>query len=263
MNDYAAILLRIPVFVLVFFRLAGMMLFAPLFGSAQIPKRVRVLLVLVLALGICRTVKAVTLPETGWQLALGIGGEMAFGLALGMLMSFVFIAAQWAGEMIGQQMGFNIGQTFDPQYGGGGSLMGDLYFWLTMVIFLTVGGHHEMLRGVRDSFEKLPLLSLSVDQPLFDLIVELFQSATILALRLASPVLVTMLAVDLSLGLIGRTLPQFNVMQAGMSVRSMIGMLVVIAGLVLTGRVIDSALHDSTQHVRAGWVTPAGTGVGR
>jgi flagellar biosynthetic protein FliR len=256
MIDYAPILLRIPVFVLVFFRLAGMMLFAPLFGSAQVPKRVRVLLVLVLTLGICQTVKAVALPETGWQLALGIGGEMAFGLAMGMLMSLVFIAAQWAGEMVGQQMGFNIGQTFDPQFGGGGSLMGDLYFWMTMVIFLTVGGQHAMLRGVRDSFERLPLLSLSVDQPLFDLLIELFQSATTLALRLASPVLVTMLAVDLSLGLIGRTLPQFNVMQAGMSVRSMIGMLVVIAGLILTGQVIEAGLHDSIDSVRTGWVTP-------
>jgi len=256
MIDYAPILLRIPVFVLVFFRLAGMMLFAPLFGSSQIPKRVRVMLVLVLAMGTCQSVKAVALPETSWQLALGIGGEMAFGLAMGILMSFVFIAAQWAGEMIGQQMGFNIGQTFDPQFGGGGSLMGDLYFWLTMVIFLSVGGHHAMLRGVRDSFDKLPLLSLSVNQSLFDLMVELFQSATTLALRLASPVLVTMLAVDLSLGLIGRTLPQFNVMQAGMSVRSMIGMMVVIAGLVLTGQVIESALRDSSDTVRSGWVTP-------
>ncbi len=216
----------------------------------------RVLLVLVLAVGICQSVKAVALPETGWQLALGIGGEMAFGLAMGMLLSFVFIAAQWAGEMIGQQMGLNLGQTFNPQYGGGGSLMGDLYFWLTLVIFLAMGGHHAMLRGVRDSFDKLPLLSLSVDQPLFDLVIELFQSATTLALRLASPVLVTMLAVDLSLGLVGRTLPQFNVMQAGMSVRSMIGMVVVIAGIVLTGHVIESALHDSIETVHAGWVTP-------
>jgi len=259
MIDYSSILARVPVFVLVFFRLAGMMLFAPLFGSAQVSKRLRVLLVLVLALGMCQSVKAVALPETGWQVALGIGGEMAFGIAMGMLMSFIFIAAQWAGEMVGQQMGLNLGQTFNPQFGGGGSLMGDLYFWFTLVIFLAVGGHHAMLRGVRDSFDKLPLLSLSVDQSLFDLIVELFQSDTVLALRLASPVLVTMLAVDLALGLVGRTLPQFNVMQAGMSVRSMIGLLVVIAGLVLTGQVIESSLHNSMETVRAAWVTPVGS----
>ena len=96
----------VPVFVLVFFRLAGMALFAPLFGSAQIPKRVRLLLMLMLALGMAGSVKPPPqLPDTTWDTAMAIGGEMCFGLAMGMIMSFVFIACQWAGEIIGQQMG--------------------------------------------------------------------------------------------------------------------------------------------------------------
>ena len=33
-------LVFVPTFVLAFFRIAGMMLFAPLFGSARIPRRV-------------------------------------------------------------------------------------------------------------------------------------------------------------------------------------------------------------------------------
>ena len=108
-------------FVLVVFRLAGMMLFAPLFGSARIPRRVKVMLVLVLGLGVMGGMKqSVSLPDNTWQLAAAIGGEMAFGLAMGMVLSLVFIAAQWAGEMIGQQMGINLGSIFDPQFGGRG-----------------------------------------------------------------------------------------------------------------------------------------------
>ena len=41
-------------------------------------------------------------PPTLAGLAVGIGGEIAFGLAMGMVLSFTFIAAQWAGEMMGQ-----------------------------------------------------------------------------------------------------------------------------------------------------------------
>jgi flagellar biosynthesis protein FliR len=52
-----------------------------------------------------------------WQLAVGIGGEIIFGFAMGMILSFVFIAGQWAGELIGQQMGFNMSEVFDPQFG--------------------------------------------------------------------------------------------------------------------------------------------------
>jgi flagellar biosynthesis protein FliR len=250
------LLQRVPVFVLVFFRLGGMMLFAPLLGSARVPRRVKVMLALVLAFGIFEGVRPVPLPESTWMLALGIGGELAFGVAMGMVMSFVFIAAQWAGEMIGQQMGMNLGEVFDPQFGGQSSVIGELYFMLTLVVFLAVKGHHSMLLGVRASFDHLPLLSLSVDAPLLDLLIGLFQSATILALRLAAPMLVTMLVVDLALGLVGRAMPQMNVMQAGMSVRSVIGMVVVIAGLALTGSVIERALAGSMDTVQQAWTTP-------
>src|SRR5947208_10790591 len=146
------LLSRVPTFVLVFFRLAGMMAFAPLFGSTRIPRRVKVLLVLVLTFGMFEGVPRPHVPDSMWQLAVGIGGELCFGIAMGMVMSFTFVAAQWAGEMIGQQMGLNIGEVFDPQFGGGGSIIGDMYFMLALVVFLAVGGHHAMLNAVHQSF---------------------------------------------------------------------------------------------------------------
>jgi flagellar biosynthesis protein FliR len=246
---------RVPVFVLVFFRLGGMMLFAPLLGSARVPRRVKVMLALVLAFGIFEGVRPVPLPESTWMLAVAIGGEMAFGVAMGMVMSFVFIAAQWAGEMIGQQMGMNLGEVFDPQFGGQSSVIGELYFMLTLVVFLAVKGHHAMLLGVRASFDHLPLLSLSVDAPLLDLLIGLFQSATILALRLAAPMLVTMLVVDLALGLVGKIMPQMNVMAMGLSLRSALGLVIVILGLSMTNDALRTNLIEAMGAVRQAWVT--------
>jgi flagellar biosynthetic protein FliR len=247
----------IPTFVLVFFRLAGMMLFAPLFGSSRIPRRVRALLVAVLAMSVTGNLgRAAQMPETTWGLAAAIGGEMVFGLAMGMVLSLVFIAVQWAGELIGQQMGFNLSEVFDPQFGSQGSLIGDLYFMLTLVVFLTVGGHHAMLEGVRASFDHLPLLSAGLDVKLFDLLAGLLGTATSLAIRLAAPMLVTMLIVDLTLGLIGKAVPQMNVMSAGLSLRAAVGMLIVILGLGLTTSVIRDSVLDSMRTVSAAWVTP-------
>ncbi|MCC7350738.1 MAG: flagellar biosynthetic protein FliR [Phycisphaerales bacterium] len=244
-----------PTFALVFFRVAGMMLFAPLFGSAKIPRRVRLMLALVLTVGMLGSVPAVPrLPDSGIGIALGIGGEMLFGLAMGMVLSFVFVAVQWAGEMIGQQMGFNLSEVFDPQFGAQGSVVGELYFMMSLVIFLGLNGHHAMLRGVRDSFEAMPLLSLGVGGDLLALTTGLFQASTELAVQLAAPMLVTMLVVDLSLGFISKTVPQLNVMTAGMTVRSMVGMLVMIVGLVMTSNVMRQAIVDSMVSVRNGWV---------
>jgi len=243
----------VPTFVLVFFRLAGMMLFAPLFGSSRIPRRVRALLVLVLALGVTPGVGRAVLPDNAWELAMAIGGEMAFGLAMGMALSLVFVAAQWAGEMIGQQMGLNLSEVFDPQFGSSGSVLGELYFMLTLVVFLLIDGHHAMLKGVHDSFASLPLLTVGVDRGVFDTVIGLLGGATVLAIRLAAPMLVTMLIVDLVLGLIGRTMPQMNVMSAGLTLRSVVGMVIVIVGLSLTSDVISGAVADAMLQARAGW----------
>ncbi len=245
----------VPTFVLAFFRIAGMMLFAPLFGSSRIPRQVKVMLALVLAMSVTPGITGpAELPETTFGLVAGIAGEMAFGLAMGMIQSFVFIAAQWAGEIIGQQMGFNLSEVFDPQFGAQGSIVGDMYFMLTLVVFLTIGGHHAMLHGVRDSFISLPLLSLHVDQSLLDTLIGLFESATILAVRLAAPMLVTMLVVDLSLGLVGKILPQMNIMAVGLSLRSALGLVVVILGLSMTNVAIRESLEEAMDTVRAAWV---------
>jgi flagellar biosynthetic protein FliR len=240
----------VPTYVLVLFRISGLMIFAPLLGSSRIPKRVKALLAMVLAAAMCTSVQAPpALPQTTWELALGIGGELAFGLAMGMVLSFTFIAAQWAGEIIGQQMGLNISEVLDPQYGGGGSLVGDLYFLLTLLIFLIIGGHRQMITGIWSSFKFLPLMSLGIDRPLLDTIVGLFQSCTTLAMQLAAPMLVTMLVVDLALGCIGKTMPQINVMTAGLSIRALLGMLVMLIGIALTAEVISGSLSDSMNFV--------------
>lgn len=248
----------VPTFVLVFFRLAGLMLFAPLLGSTRVPRRVKTALALVLAMCMCTNVtQPPVLPQTGAELALGIGGEMAFGVAMGMILSFVFIAVQWGGEMIGQQMGLNLSEVFDPQFGASGSLVGEMYFMLTTAVFLWIGGHLEMIRAVRMSFDALPLLSIGIDENLFALLLKLLSSATGFALRLAAPVLVTMLVVDLALGCVSKTMPQMNVMTAGLTLRSIIGMVVLIASIGMASRVIRTEVLSSIDEMMYGWTTPA------
>ncbi len=249
------LLQSVPTFALVLFRVTGMMLFAPLFGSARIPRRVKALLAIILAMGLMPGIpRPPVMPDTPWELALGIGGEMIFGLAMGMVLSFTFIAAQWAGEMIGQQMGLNLSAVFDPQFGSAGSIIGEFYFMLTLVIFLAVGGHHAMIIGVRASFEALPLLSISMQPWLLDTLVGLLQSAAILAIQLAGPTFVTMLVVDVAMGFISRTMPQMNVMSAGLSIKSVVGMGVLLVGMTLTSRVLDDRVMDSMRAVSQLWI---------
>ncbi len=240
----------IPIYMLVLFRIAGMMIWAPLLGSTQIPKRVKAMIACVLAAAIAPNLSLhVAIPTSSWGLATAIGGEIIFGAAMGLILSLVFVAVQWAGEIMGQQMGLNLGETFNPQFGGGSSVVGDLYFFLTLLIFLSIGGHLAMIKGVFDSFAALPLLSVSMSRPLLDTIVSVFQGATVLAMQLAAPMLVTMLIVDMVLGFVGKTVPQLNIMTAGISLRTMAGTIVLILGLSLSSSIIRGQLAGTAQLV--------------
>lgn len=238
----------VPVYVLVLFRIAGMMIWAPLLGSTQIPRRVKAMMACVLAVSIAPGLSVqVRLPQSMWELALAIGGEIIFGAAMGLILSLVFIAAQWAGELIGQQMGLNLGQTLNPQFGGGDSVVGNIYFFLTLLVFLAIRGDLVMVQGVYASFAAAPLLSVGMNRPLLDLIASMFQAATVLAMQLAAPMLVTMLIVDLILGFIGKTFPQLNIMTAGISVRAMVGMLVLIVSVGLCSSILRAQLLGAAQ----------------
>ena len=244
-------------FALVFFRIAGLMVFAPLIGSARIPKRIKLLFAAVLTLAMMGSMPAaVKIPQEPWLLALGIGGELAFGLALGTVLSLVFVAAQFAGGVAGQQMGFNLAGTFSPQSDIGNAPLSDLYFILTLMLFLLMDGHHAMMLGIRNSFDYLPPLSVTFDAHLMDVVVGMLMGATTLAVRVAAPISVAMLVVDLSLGMVGKTIPQMNLMSVGLSLRAMAGLVIVILGLGLTAAVLSTALNDAVSLAENVWMPP-------
>ena len=233
--------------VLVFFRVAGLMMFAPLFGSARVPRRFKTLIALMMTLPMVaggRPLTSIPIPQSIGMMTIGLAGEIAFGLMLGMVVSIVFIGAQWAGEMVGQQIGLNISEVLDPQFGGGGSLVSDLYFMIATVAFLALGGHRQLVQGVYESIVTVPPLSSFFNAGLLELLLQYLMAATTLALRVAAPMFLTMVIVDISMGCISKTMPQMNVMSAGMAVRGMLGMVVLALGIGTFGWVISGALES-------------------
>src|SRR5207247_7071665 len=130
------------------------------------------------------------------------------GLAIGL----VFSAANWGGELISQQLGLNLSEAYDPASGGGaeGTPLARAYWMLAVVVFLAANGHHALLRGLRGSFDAVPLATAANGQAIVTMLIGLLQSATMLALQLAAPAFVAALAADIALGLAGKTIPQLT-----------------------------------------------------
>jgi flagellar biosynthetic protein FliR len=235
--------------VAMFARIGAAVAIAPPFAHAAVPRRVRAMIAIALTIGLLPAAKPPALNGSGAAVGM-IASEVVIGLAMGLAMSLVFSAASWAGVIATHQLGLNVAESYDPAAGGEGTGLGQAYWMLAVVVFLAANGHHAMLRGLRTSFNTIPVGAAVSGTALVAMLSGLMGAATSLALQIAAPVFVATLIADLALGLAGKTLAQLGVMSAALTVRSVVGLLALIAGAAITVGVFQSATTNWMQIVQ-------------
>jgi len=207
-------------------RVSGLMLFAPFFGSAVVPPRIKAALVIAITAVLYPVysphLQAVTLSH--WPVL--VASEMVVGIAMGVATNIVFEAAQMAGQVLSVQMGYSLVNILDPSTQVESTVVAFLHQSIAMLIFLGLDVHHWILRAVAHSFEYLPPGSATLN-PLFVQAL-LHEGAIVLELgiQIAAPVLSATLLADIVLGLMGKASPQMPLMLLGPAVKSMLGVLV-------------------------------------
>jgi len=245
--ELAGVFLRLPVFLLVVGRLAGMLMFQPLLGGLSIPLRVRVLVVVGLGLMVAPLVRLpATAPDSVGGVLLALGHELLVGALIGLVIRLCFLALELAGLLIAQESGMAFAQLADPSTGAHGDVLGILYVQLGAVVYLILGGHRALVAACLDTFETIPLLS---ERPLLHWGLELLPAALTLgvqtAVRIAAPVLLTLILVNVALGLVGRTFPQLNIAILGFSIKGIIVFALIAASLPAALEVFTVALEES------------------
>jgi len=207
-------------------RVSGLMLFAPFFGSAVVPPRIKAALAIAITAVLYPVysphLQAVTLSH--WPVL--VASETVVGIAMGVATNIVFEAAQMAGQVLSVQMGYSLVNILDPSTQVESTVVAFLHQSIAMLIFLGLDVHHWILRAVAHSFEYLPPGSATLN-PLFVQAL-LHEGAIVLELgiQIAAPVLSATLLADIVLGLMGKASPQMPLMLLGPAVKSMLGVLV-------------------------------------
>ena len=207
-------------------RVSGLMLFAPFFGSAVIPPRIKIVLVIAITAVLYPVYSPRLHAVTVSQWPLLVASETVVGIAVGVAANAVFEGAQMAGQVLSVQMGYSLVNILDPLTQVDSTVVAFFHQSLAMLIFLGLDVHHWILRAVVHSFEYLPPGSATLN-PLF-LQALLHEGAIVLGLgiQIAAPVLSATLLADVVLGLMGKASPQMPLMLLGPAVKSMLGVLV-------------------------------------
>jgi flagellar biosynthetic protein FliR len=224
-------------------RPGALLMTAPIFGAAFAPPIVRVGLLLLLTLALA---PSVPLPPAlgGAGTTLVAARELFIGLALAFAIRILVAGAELAGHLAGFQIGYAYASLVDPQSGARNGVLSALYANLTLMIFLAVDGHHQLLQALAASYAALPLGggAWAADADLGSLVARTLGMVFVLGIRLAAPVVLVLFVVEVSLGLLSRAAPQLNLMVNAAPVRLAVGLIVLAATIAVLPDVITGAM---------------------
>lgn len=233
-------------FALLMGRVLPVVMLTPFLGGESVPSEVRLGLGLMLGLVLYPLLIAQTssIPVSPLVFIALMLKELFIGLALSMVVNIIFDAANVAGGLIDIMSGTNQAQLFVPQLGSQVTLFANLNFQLTVVTFLTLGGHHLVISAFADSLaairlDQLPRFHLGL-WPFFETMIRIAGDMLRIALALASPVLLATFLTDLALGMINRVAPQVQVFFVAMQIKPGVTILIMFSAMhLILNRSVD------------------------
>ena len=217
---------RFRVFMLVLMRISVFLFLFPIFSSNVFPTTLKLGFALVMSLLFYAVVPVDVsrFPMDVWSTGLLILGEVLIGLTLGLCLRVFFGAVQLAGQVIGFQIGFSMINVVDPQTGANVTIMDQIGYWVCVVVFLILNGHHMIIMSLIDSFELVPIGFFSPHSAILGKMLEVTADLFVLSIKIGAPVIVALTFVNVGFGLIAKFSPQMNVMIVAFPVKIAVGL---------------------------------------
>jgi flagellar biosynthetic protein FliR len=220
-------------------RIVPVLVLSPFLGGEAVPNEIKigtgVTLSIVLFPAVRDTMGAIptsSLPYIGLMLK-----ELFIGMTIAYCVNVVFDAVRSAGTIIDTMSGSNNAQIYAPQLGQQVSLYSDNKIQLTVVLFLTLNGHHLIIEALADSFvlvplDRFPRFSQGL-WPFFDLLIRAFGELMKISLAIAAPAMLAAFLTDLALGMVNRVAPQLQVFFISMAVKPLVAAMVTFMSITL------------------------------
>lgn len=254
-ESYLSLLLALPglqpltvlsLFFLTLGRMLPILAMAPFFGTRNVPTTIRMMFGIALV--------AIFLPQ---NLLLATGElsfdttfifllikELLIGFVIGFFASIPFYIAQMAGGLIDHQRGSAALQVTDPTTQTQTGPIGQLYNYVLIALFFSLGGPFIFLDGVATSYQLIPVDGVfnptlfTWKAPLAKTIINLFSTVMNLSIQLSAPALIGILLTDMFLGIANRLAPQVQIVFLGISLKSWVGIALLTAAWALIIRVM-------------------------
>lgn len=234
---------NILVYLLVWIRFAGMILFNPVLSRRNVPAMARQGLTLFLALMVAPLQMGAAAPQVySMNIAsftFALIRELGVGFIYGFVFQIFYYFLFYIGDMMDQDIGVGMAKSFDPGTNIQTSFSSStLTLVFTLYIFAT-GSHLALFRIFIESFKSIPVGAFKLNDQLIVFMLKLFISTFMLALRLMTPVMVAEFVLQASMGILMKFVPQITVFVINFQLRIFLGLIMLLTLAPYIGQFID------------------------
>jgi len=220
-------------FFLIFLRVSGIFVTAPVLSSENVPRALRVYMSILCAFIVLSIIPVPKFPLNATvadYFLLGIK-ELMVGLLLGVIPRIMFAAVNFAGTIIGFQMGLSIANVVDPQTDLQVSIIASFESILATLLFVVLDGHHVFFEALLVSYQKIPIQGFLFSAGKIEFLLRIMGDLVIIGVKLGSPIIISMLLANVIMGFMARSIPQMNVFIVGFPFTIGLGLILIIIGI--------------------------------
>jgi flagellar biosynthetic protein FliR len=210
--------------VLPFIRVASIFMIAPVLSIRQIPVRLRVFIAVMITWAIQPLLPDMPLVTVlSGETFLMILQQIGIGVAIGFLLQLAFNALIFGGQVMAYSMGLGFAHMMDPTNGVQVPVVSQYWLIMAMLAFLLSNSHLILIAMVAESFSVLPVAIDGISRAgLWEIVSwgsRMFASGVLMAL----PVIISLLLINLGMGVVSRAAPQLNIFAVGFPVTLTMG----------------------------------------
>lgn len=239
MNFLAAdVVERFYTFLWPMLRISALMITAPIFSLSAFNIRMRILVALVLTWLVYPLHKWPVIDPTSAQGLVEVFNQTMIGATMGLILQVVVAAVVVAGQSIAAAMGLSMANMLDPNMGNV-PVISQLLIVMSTLIFVGFGGHAILLGLILESFNSLPIGTNILNQAVYGRVLQWSSMMFLGAVLMALPVMVSLLFINVGLGVVTRAAPSLNIFAVGFPAMIMAGFIILIISLESIGGRIE------------------------
>lgn len=231
--------------ILIFIRLTSFFLVAKSLFPKGTPPILKGAIGMILSFAIISGINYQVVLEinNNYMLVYSVVSEIMSGVILGFIANMIFEFIRMAGGYMDIQIGLSMMNILDPSSETTSTPFSNLSYFISMVIFFIIDGHHLLIKCLIQSFKVVNIGQNIVFQDTFSVVLDAFREYFVVGVKIAIPLVLIIIITDLCMALVSRTVPAINVMILGMPVKMVVGLLTFIALLPIMIKIISYAFN--------------------